>query len=179
MQTDSFKSSIQPGLIKAGVFLIIFSGLHFLFDWLPLPVVAVFAGTNESFLQHAKIGFWAYSLTSAGECLLFRHRFTNLAGAIYARLLAIVLLPWIMFVLWYSGPALLGSLPSSAFELVYSIVITYGSAVALVFFERSWGRLTFSSSVRLLIILLFLLCILELSVFSFHLPQEDFFRDLS
>ncbi len=88
MNSKRVHSALSVGLMKAGIFLVMFSLLHFLYDWLPVPLMAVFASTDESFLQHAKIGFWAYACVSAGELLVFNKRISNKSDAVFARLLA-------------------------------------------------------------------------------------------
>jgi hypothetical protein len=45
-------------IIKIVIFWVLFLILHFSYDWVKRPIVAVFSGTNESFMQHAKIAFW-------------------------------------------------------------------------------------------------------------------------
>lgn len=38
--------------------------LHFLYDWLPLPVIGLFAPVNESVWEHLKLLFWPFVAAS-------------------------------------------------------------------------------------------------------------------
>lgn len=161
---------------KALVFQVLFVFLHFAYDWFPNQLVAVFSGTSEAFVQHAKIGFWAYSLACLLEYALRRKRLIAVGGFVLARLLACVMLPWLMFLLWYVVPSFRGPMPSVALEIIYANLVTFAVGVITVLLERDFDRVAFSPAVRGVIALLYLLSAVLLTTFTFRLPWADFFR---
>jgi hypothetical protein len=165
-----------PIVGKVVAFQVSFVVLHFAYRWFPRGIVAVFSGTNEAFVQHAKIGFWAYSLVCLLEYALRRRRIASASRFAYARLLACVMLPWIMFLLWYIAPSFRGPMSSAALEIIYANIIIFGVGLAAVGFERDAERLEFSPPVRGTIVLLYLLAAVLLTTYTFRLPWADFFR---
>jgi hypothetical protein len=162
---------------KALAFQLLFVILHFAYDWFPSPVVAAFSGTNEAFVQHAKIGFWAYSLACLLEYALRRKRISSLGSFTSARLLACVMLPWIMFLLWYVVPSFRGPMSTDTLEIIYANIVTFGVGLAAATLERDLDRVSFSLAGRGIIVLLYLLAAVLLTTYTFRLPWADFFRE--
>jgi hypothetical protein len=163
-------------VVKALAFQLLFVILHFAYAWFPSPVVAVFSGTSEAFVQHAKIGFWAYSLACLLEYALRRKRISSLGSFTLARLLACVMLPWIMFLLWYIAPSFRGPMSTGTLEIIYANIVTFGVGLAAATLERDLERVAFSPAVRGVIMLLYLLSAILLTTYTFRLPWADFFR---
>jgi hypothetical protein len=165
-------------LVKALAFLAVFVVLHFAYDWVPTPLVAVFSGTNESFVQHAKIGFWSYSLLSMGEYLVRRKHISRMGSLACSRLLSTIFLPWAMFLLWYSAPELIGRLPGRTADIVYSNVITVVLVLLLGVLEWDTERVVYSGAARAILIALYLLSAALLVAFTFRapIPWADFFQ---
>jgi len=60
--------------LKAFIYLILFSVLHFGYDLTHLSFLKPFCGINESIFQHLKIAFWAYLLASLIEYPVFKRK---------------------------------------------------------------------------------------------------------
>jgi hypothetical protein len=164
-------------LIKILSFWLLFVVLHFGYDWFQHPLVAVVSGTNESFLQHAKIGFIAYSLVSAVEYGVYGRRQVNARGFLNARVLTSLMLPGLMFVLWYLAPAFYGKpMPNDAAEIFYASLILLGMAAILIAYERDLEKLILTVWKERMLWVLWLLALLEMVLFTFNLPWADFFR---
>jgi len=98
--------------LKSFLYLLIFSGLHFGYEFTHFAFLVPFCGINESIFQHLKMGFWAYFLASGIEFALKRkNRFQS--NFWYSRLFSSTLVPWFIFLLflglffsfgtWYLG----------------------------------------------------------------------------
>ena len=139
--------------------------------------MATFSGINESFLQHAKIGFVAYSLTSLGEYLLRGRRQPNPKAFFNARVMTTLILPWIMFIVWYTVPAFYGHpMPTVAAEVVYANFTLLIVGAILAFIEVDLEKVTLSMMKEKILWFLCALTLVELVIFTFNIPWEDFFR---
>jgi hypothetical protein len=168
----------RPLLMKALAFLAVFVVLHFAYDWLPSPFVAVFSGTNESFVQHAKIGFWSYSLVCVGEYLVRRKRITTPRQFAGSRLLSTIFLPWTMFLLWYSAPELIGRLPGRTADILYSNIVSVALVLVLGVLEWDSERAAYSRATLVILVALYILSAALLVAFTYRVPVSwaDFFR---
>lgn len=164
-------------IVKSLIFLALFVILHFAYSWLPQPWVAVFSGTDESFFQHAKMGFIAYSLLSLGEFLIFRKRIANFDGFVFSRMISAVISPWVMFLTWYLVPALAGKPLPVSLEIVYAIAMTLLLGIVLAIIERDVEKVRFSAIAKALILLLYISSWALFIAFTFKLPWADFFRE--
>jgi hypothetical protein len=139
--------------------------------------MAMLGGTNESFLQHAKIGFVAYSLTSLGEYLLIGRRQPDPKAFFNARVMTTLVLPWIMFVVWYTLPAFYGHpMPSVAAEVIYANITLLIVGIVLLFIESDLEKLSLSLFKEKVLWFLWALSLVEMILFTFNIPWEDFFR---
>lgn len=164
---------IRPALLKIAAFWVLFVCLHYAPGWFGHPALSVISQTRETFFQHAKIGLFAYAIVSGGE-LWLRGR---LAGRyIWSRVLSTLLLPWVMFVLYYTGPAIYGRpMPSIPAEIAYANIVLLAVAAMLAILERSMDRAAFTRAARAATMLLLVLAVAEMVIFSFRLPWAPFF----
>ncbi len=114
-------------LIRSFVYLCIFDFLHYCYDWFPNVFVQIFSGINEFFFQHRKIGYYSYINLTIGELIIFRKKIAeeNKEKFIYSHLLSAIILPMIVFIIWYIIPAIYGQIPVFWIEVVYSILACY------------------------------------------------------
>ncbi len=70
------------------------SAMHYFYDWLPLPLVGLFAPINESVWEHLKLLFWPFLLIS----LLFGRKDIRYRGAV---LLSALLMPVFLLSCYY------------------------------------------------------------------------------
>ena len=96
--------------IRSFIFLCLFEALHYSYDLVPSTFFQIFSGINESFFQHWKIGYYSYIILSIGEYLIFQKRIPdeNKEKFIYSHLLSAIILPMIIFIIWYIAPAIYG-----------------------------------------------------------------------
>jgi len=164
-------------IIKIVIFWVLFLILHFSYDWIKNPIVAVFSGTNESFMQHAKIGFVAYSLASVVEFFLWGNQPGNPGSFLYSRMITSLALPWVMFIVYYIAPAFYGKpMPTIPLEIVYANIILLIIGVILASFEAGLATITFSTRSGIILWILWVLGFVEMAIFTFRPPWADFFR---
>jgi hypothetical protein len=164
-------------IIKIIIFWVLFLLLHFSYDWFKNPVIAVISGTNESFMQHAKIGFLAYSLASLAEFLLWGNQLANPRSFIDSRILTSLILPWVMFIVYYIAPAFYGkAMPTIPLEIIYANIVLLVIGVLLALFENNLGNVIFSPHNEMVLWGLWALGFVEMAIFTFRPPWADFFR---
>lgn len=164
-------------IIKLVIFWVLFLILHFSYDWVKNPVVAVFSGTNESFMQHAKIGFFAYALASVTEFFLWGSQAANPESFLYARVVTSMALPWVMFIVYYTAPAFYGKpMPTIPLEIVYANIILLVIGLILALFEPGLETITYSLHGKIILWALWILGFAEMVIFTFRPPWADFFR---
>jgi hypothetical protein len=164
-----------PILWKTLAFYIVFMLMYAAYRFFPVFPLDLFCGVCESNFQHYKAGFFAYLIVNLFEYIIVRNRIQNWDGFVYSRMLATVFLPWIMFLLWYTGPAIFGRLPNIPLEILYANLITLVVGVATVILERSYESATPSGSAWVVVIALFVISIGLFIVFTYRLPWADVF----
>jgi hypothetical protein len=175
LNKPTFLHAIYFGLI----FLFFFAIFHFLYTLFPSPITRVLGGVDESIFQHMKMGVLAFIVVSVLEMIILKKRITNYAQFSFSRLLACTILPWVIFVLWYSVPTLLGHpLSPLAIELSYSLVITFIVGVVCIKLAWDFEQIHFSMFSKVLIIIMFVILIYLLVSFSLITPIENFFRTI-
>ncbi len=172
-------SNTRQIIVKVLIFWVLFLILHFAYGWFPNPVVAVFSGINESFLQHAKIGFISYSIASVIEYFLYGKASKSPGDFFFARVLTSLILPWIMFAVYYIAPAFYGKpMPTIPLEIIYANIVLLIIGVILAEFERDLKTTSFSAFNRVILPVLWALCLVEMVMFTFQIPWVDFFREV-
>jgi hypothetical protein len=172
MQTDT-----RHKLLKLLVFWVLFLILHFSYSWFPNPIVAVFSGTNECIMQHAKIGFIAYSIASLIEYLLWKRKQPGRRSSFNARVLTALFFPWVMFIIWYIAPAFYGQpMPTVAAEIIYANIALLAVGGTLAWAETDLEKIVLSPWKERLLWFLWVLSLVEMVIFTFRIPWADFFR---
>ncbi len=168
---DLIKKKFWQDLLKVVVFMIFYSLLHFLHDMIPNVITRAISGTDESMLQHMKIGVFAYIFTNFVELLIYRKAIGSTTGFIYSRVLSHLLLPWLCFILWYPIPTIMGrAFPATWMEVLYSILVMTLVCIVLIIIERSTEKAEYTFSTRIILLILFAIQIVLLIAFSFKLP---------
>jgi hypothetical protein len=164
-------------VIKLAIFWGAFLIFHFAYSWFPVSAVAVISGTNESIMQHAKIGFFAYSLASLVEYFIWGRKLPNSSSFFDARILTSVIFPWIMFIVWCMAPAFYGKpMPAILAEIIYANIALLLIGTILAIFEKDLSGVKFSNTARIILRVLWIIGMLEMVIFTFNLPWADFFR---
>jgi hypothetical protein len=171
------KKRTSQVLIKLAIFWVSFLIFHFAYSWFPVPAIAVFSGTNESIMQHAKIGFFAYSFASLLEYFIWGRKQPNSSSFFDARILTSVVFPWIMFIVWCMAPAFYGKpMPTIPAEIIYANITLLMIGAILAIFEKDLSKIKYSKTARIILRVLWIIGMLEMVVFTFNLPWADFFR---
>ncbi|NTV36334.1 MAG: hypothetical protein HGA53_05215 [Anaerolineaceae bacterium] len=162
-------------LFKVAAFQIVFLWLHFAYDWFSYPWVAVFSGNSEGVFQHQKIAFLAYSIVCVLEFFLLRKKISSPGRFFDSRLLASLLLPWMIF-FWYLGPVLLQvPMPNDLLEILYANIVTILVCVALVLLERDFYRIDFSRTGRIIMIVMYVISAFLFVSITFQVPWAGYF----
>lgn len=162
-------------LWKALAFWGVFLALYFLYRFFPVFPFSLICGITESNFQHYKAGFFSYLIVSLVEYAWYRKRITDRESFLYSRMAATVFLPWIIFLLWYIAPALIGRWPNNTYEIVYANLVTFLVGIFTVILESSLEKIPYPRSLKLVLVVLFLVSVLLYVVFTFCLPWADVF----
>ncbi len=161
---------------KTLLYVALFSVLHFGYELTELPFLKPFCGIDESVFEHIKMGFWAYLTVSIIEYFLSRKR-VEAQSFWYSRLLSTVLVPWSIVIVWYMVPAIFGHVESTALELTWAFAVVILSGIAGIMLEKTVERVSLSSPVRMIILVLFVMSVIFYVRFSFSKPWIDLFID--
>lgn len=141
--------------------------LHFAHDFLPNPVVALFAPVNESLWEHLKIIYWPFL---AGALVLFRREGRDCLGP---WLLALLVICAAMLAVGYLYHVVAGG-ESLAFDIgLYVLLMGAGFVLAALFDRPAVCRRTD------LLILLTAALGGAMFLFTFLPPDHILFADLS
>ena len=112
--------------LKSIIFMAFYAILHFLYTILHQnPFFQAIAGTDESVFQHLKIGFFAYLILIGIDYLIVRKEIENVSSFVFSRLISSLLVPWIIFIIWYIVPAFVGHEIGLAKELAWALVVVF------------------------------------------------------
>jgi len=165
--------------LKTIFYLFTFQLLHFLYDWLPSPITAVFSGVSESILQHIKIGFFAFLLFSAIELFLRRKHYSSKTARRrfwVARLLIASLGCWMIFAIWQIAPSIRGKLmPNDLTEILYAVVVTYLVGLFSFWMSADLEQLNFSNRSQIAILVVGILTTANLILLTFLPAASPFF----
>lgn len=164
-----------PLYLKVILFQLIFLLLHYLYDWFPNNLVAIFSGTDESVYQHLKIGFFSYILLTGIEYLFIKKSISSITQFIIARLFTNVYITWVMTVCFLISPLIFVKIHSIPGEIIFANVALLLTSFFSFTAERHVEK---SKPDRWMIgvsIFLFLLVLVQFIVFTNRLPWFDLF----
>jgi len=164
-------------LWKALAFWVVFLALYGIYRFFPVFPFCLICGITESNFQHYKAGFFSYLIVNLVEYAWNRKWITDRESFLYSRMAATVFLPWIIFLLWYIAPALVGRWPNNTYEIVYANLITLLVGVFTVILESGLAVIPYTRLLKLVLVTLFLVSILLYVVFTFRLPWADVFLE--
>jgi hypothetical protein len=162
-------------LWKALAFWGVFLTLYAVYKFFPIFPLSLICGVTESNFQHYKAGFFSYLIVNLVEYAWNHRKITDRESFIFSRLSATIFLPWIIFLLWYIAPALIGRWPNNVLEIVYANVITFVVGLFTVILESGLESVPYNRSLKVVLVTLFLASIMIYIVFTFRLPWADVF----
>ena len=151
--------------------------LHYAYDFFPILPLKLISGVDESFFQHAKIGFFGYALVNLGEYLIRRRGLKDVAGFVYTRLFTTTVLPWFIFLIWFTAPAYYGPIASVAVEIIFANVALVLATNAILIVEETMAGIAYPRPFKVLVGVLFLVSISLFVIFTFGPPWCDVFAD--
>jgi hypothetical protein len=162
---------------RAGIFFIIFLLLHFLYDFVPHPVVGIVSGTSEAVFQHLKMGFYSYLAAGLIESRLIpAYRPVMAVRPLFSLLGTAVMVPWMLFLLYYLLPAFFGEVENMVFHVIYSVCITYIAGLMAAVLRDEIAHTRLSLNFRTLILILWTATLLIVLVFNNQAPPLDLFE---
>ncbi len=163
--------------LKSFIFVAFFAILHFLYTVVHQNVFfQAIAGTDESVFQHLKLGFFAYLLLIGVEYLIKRKKVENVNSFVFSRLISSLLVPWIIFVVWYIVPAFVGHEIGLARELAWALVVVFLTGIMAAILDENTEKIEFNLSIKIIIIFLIVVSFIIFIWFSFELPWLDVFE---
>jgi hypothetical protein len=165
------------GLLYIPVFLV----LHYLFEWFPNAFFQIISQTEESVFQSCKTGFFAYLLFTLLEFGIFRKQIRDVPKFWWTRLMGALILPWFIFIFWYTAPvvysalAIEGFIPMMWLEILYANICVYLSILFVSIFEGAFQDMKLSTAVKICLLILLFMLIMEFTIFSFRMPWADMF----
>jgi hypothetical protein len=122
--------------------------LHFLYDWFPNDVTAIFSGTNESVYQHMKIGFFSYLIYALVEYLLTRQSISSVSQFVFTRLFSTVFLPMAMMLIYMFCPLVFGHVESILWETIFANLALLATSFTTPTVEENLQRAKISPRFR-------------------------------
>jgi hypothetical protein len=163
-------------ILKAFIYLIFFSVLHFGYDLTHLSFLKPFCGINESIFQHLKMAFWAYLLASLVEYPVYKRKNKKYESFWIPRFFSATMVPWTIFLVWYLAPATGGKFRLAYMELIWALMVSYFSGLAGGLIERTLEEQRLAFCFKVLVIFLALASAFLYIAFTYQLPWIDMFR---
>ena len=143
--------------------------LHFLYEWFPSPVVAVFSGVNESTWEHMKLLFWPLFAYAIIQGIFFKDIPEFFSVKLRGTLLGLILIP----VIFYTYNGVIGKSP----DWINISIFFVSAACAYIYEARLFSRKKSHTVPKKYAILCFALIALMFAVFTFKTPTIEIFRD--
>lgn len=163
--------------LKGLYFLTIFSVFHFAYEIFPSPVLAPICAINESIWQHLKIAFFSYFVLNLIEFVFRRRSIQNKSGFIFSRLLTTIVIPWFIFILWYTMAAFYGRLKILLLEIIFASIVTALSGIVCATIELNIQDRHFTRNLKAFILIIFAISASLYVIFTYKLPWIDVFVD--
>lgn len=171
------KTERLPLWVKVLLLQVAFLLLHFLYEWAPGPVTAIFSATNESVYQHMKVAFFAYLLVSLLEYLLVRQRLAAPARFLHARALTAVFFPLLVIPWYYTSAAYFVRIESLFLEILFANVATVLNSISGILIEQHLEQVVFSRGLKWFTVALLAITLSEFIIFTYRLPWLDVFAN--
>ncbi|MGQ9618279.1 MAG: DUF6512 family protein [Candidatus Aminicenantia bacterium] len=162
---------------KAFLYILIFSLLHFGFDWSGWKFLIPFCGVDESVYQHLKMAFWAYTFASVIEYFTAKREKIERGAFLYSRIFSSTMTPWFIIIIWYLVPAIYGKFQTSFLEIIWAIIVSYISGIVAGMTEKTIEKVKFSIPFRIIIFLLYFFSAFLYIRFTYKPPWIDVFSN--
>ena len=155
---------------------LLFVFFHQLIYIIPGTLVGnLFSEGIESVYPHMKMLFYAYLVVSVIDYFL-RRKDINLESFLYARMLILSAVPWMMIAIYYSLEAIGIDLPMLV-ELIWGLIMTGVGVYICIRLEEPLDNVSLRGAAKAVILLAFVGTLLTYVGFSFHVPDNFFYVD--
>ncbi|NLW45588.1 MAG: hypothetical protein GXY92_10470 [Syntrophomonadaceae bacterium] len=164
-------------LLKALIFLGVYSAFHFGGDVLRLPVFTV----SESPWEHFKAGFYAASLLVILEALRLgiKREVFSWGRFFTSRLTGVLIIPVLLFLLFYLSVALWGKIIPAWLGIAYAVAITLLSGLTAAYVENELldFRWEHKPILLLLAVIVYIIALYLFIQFTYHVPYYPMFTE--
>ena len=145
---------------------------HQIYDWMPNTLGAILGESIGSVYAHMEMLFYAYLVVSIIDYVRNRNEI-NLEKFVYARMLILASVPWMMIIIYYAVEAMGIQLPH-AVDIAWGIITTLIGLYFSIRLEEPFENMPLSGSVKAMIILAFITALITYVGFSFEVPHNFF-----
>jgi hypothetical protein len=145
---------------------------HEINSWFPNTLPGLIFGEHfESVYTHMKMLFYAYMVVALIDYIVHR-KTIKLEAFVYARMLILSSVPWMMIVMYYVFEA--ASIPLGNAELYWGIFMTLIGIYFSIRLEEPFEAMPLRGGVKALIAVTFVSSLITYTGFSFHVPNNFF-----
>ncbi|HNR01780.1 MAG TPA: DUF6512 family protein [Anaerolineaceae bacterium] len=164
-----------PFLLKILLIQLIYSLLHFLYDWFPNSFTAIFSGIDDSIYQHMKMCFYSYIIFALLEYALTRKSLVQGRQFLFSRLFSATYFPLVMVIIYLFAPLVFGRMESIALEVIYANIALFVSSSFTLVVEDQLEKTKPGSLFILVTVTLFVISLVQYITFTYKLPWIDIF----
>lgn len=164
-------------VVKIILLQITFLLLHFLYDWFPGSLTAIFSAIDESVYQHMKVAFFAYLLIALLEYTLFSSRIEQRAHFLHVRGLTAVLFPLLVILWYFTSAAYFVKFENVMIEILFANLATLLTSLSALLIEQHLEKVEFGRGLKWCSATMFLITLSEFIIFTYRLPWVDVFAN--
>ncbi len=163
------KRSIWYVLIKALIFLGVYTLFHYAYPILPWPIF----GVSESVWEHLKMGFFAATFLIIVESigLWVKAVVFSWTRFLISRITGVMLVPLFLFLLFYLSVAVCGQITPLLLKVIYVVTITFITGLLVAYIENEMLDYPWENQPLLLFLLLVFFFIAAYLFFAFTYYQ--------
>ena len=106
---------------------------------------------------------------------MVRKRVENKQSFVFSRLISSLLVPWIIFIVWYLVPAFVGDHLPLARELTWALFVVLITGVFVSLVDENTEKIEYNVAIKIVIGILVVISLIIFIWFSFELPWIDVF----
>ena len=95
----------------------------------------------------------------------------------YSRMLSAVLVPWVILLIWYLLPGVIGRVGSIFIEVLWAVLVTYLSGLFVAQIEKEVEKVEFQVATKVVLVALTVVSAFLFVLFTYRLPWIDLFVD--
>lgn len=164
-------------VLKIILLQVTFLLLHFLYDWFPGGLTAIFSATDESVYQHMKVAFFAYLLIALFEYAFLFRRLERRAHFLHVRGLTAVLFPLLVILWYFASAAYFVKLENVVIEILFANLATLLTSLSALLIEQHLEKVEFGRELKWCSAAMFLITLSEFIIFTYRLPWVDVFAN--